>query len=192
MTDVAMFRATGEDWGRPGLHQQRHAGRGEGSQGDGALLRGLSKILEKVIIFIISREVQIFKMIPSACSETAGWRMTTLCGGQEMRRGWVGDPALGWRARGRSRGGTSPSECGSSFTLVNLFVVFIHLRKETENRYKFFLKLLVRIHLTWAWMKLFIPRMETTETETLSCSKLKYNFGNMNDTKYDKTECKCL
>ena len=65
-----------------------------------------------------------------------------------MRRGWVEDPALGWRARARSRGGTSPSECGSSFTLVNLFVVFIHLRKETENRYKFFLKLLVRIHLT--------------------------------------------
>ena len=51
VTDVAMFRAIGEDRGRPGLHQQRHAGRGEGAQGDGALLRGLSKILEKVIIF---------------------------------------------------------------------------------------------------------------------------------------------
>ena len=53
-----MPRATGEDRERPGHHPRRDADRREGPQGDGALLRSLPQVLEKVRIVLLQYTVR--------------------------------------------------------------------------------------------------------------------------------------
>ena len=47
---IEIFRTTGEDRRRDGFDQRGHANRGKSAQGHGAMLRYLSKVLEKVSI----------------------------------------------------------------------------------------------------------------------------------------------